>query len=135
MDATAVRIFENETARKWADGLASRDNLWIVREALKAVIYTDCFLDDDRAFEGLAACEVVARLKGNWGLRDESTSTIDAWVEAHPLPVPDDLVKIAADAIDRTLTPESDLYQSWTDLGVFDAWEAALIDLKRRVLE
>ena len=39
------------------------------------------YLDVDAACEGLAACEVVARLKGNWGARNAYTETVDKWVE------------------------------------------------------
>ncbi|MGC1275247.1 MAG: DUF4259 domain-containing protein [Planctomycetaceae bacterium] len=133
MDASGTRIFDNDAAIGWAEGLATRDDLWLVRDALRAVIYTDCFLDVDRASEGLAACEVIARLKGHWGVRDESTAAADRWVEAHPQPVPDELVTMAAEAIDRTLTPESELPLVWKDAGSLDDWQATMADLRRRV--
>ncbi len=133
MDATDVRIFDNERAQAWTNGLASRDDLWLVREALNAVIHTDCFLDIDRAAEGLAACEVVARLKGNSGVCDASTEQVDTWVAAHPQPVPEEVVLMAAEAIDRTLTPESELPLVWKDEGTEEAWRVALEDLRRRV--
>lgn len=133
METTDVRIFDNETAKAWANRLGSRDDLWYVRDALRAVVYTDCFLDVERAAEGLAACEVIARLKGNGGVSDLSTRTVDEWVAANPQPVPDDVVAMAAEAIDRTLTPESELPLVWKDEGTFDAWQSALADLRQRI--
>jgi len=133
MNTSTVRIFDSETAAEWAASLATRDDLWLVRDALRAVIFTDCFLDVDRATEGLAACEVVARLKGNHGPQDDSTAAVDAWVAAHPQPVPEELVTMAEAAIDRTLTPESELPLVWKDAGTSDDWHDVLADLRRRV--
>jgi hypothetical protein len=90
-------------------------------------------LESDPACEALAAAEVIARLKGHWGVRDASTEAVDEWVEAHPGTPPAGLVTLAVAAIDRVLTEPSELLELWSDSADLDKWKAALTDLRARV--
>jgi hypothetical protein len=113
--------------------LAERKDLSLVHETLLTVSSGDCYLDSDPACEALAACEVIARLKGNTGPRDASTETVDAWVAAHPQPVSPDLVRLATAAIDRILGENSELAELWAESDSADEWRTAVEDLRRRV--
>jgi hypothetical protein len=104
-----------------------------VRQALDAVVEVgDEDLDSDEACRALAACEVIARLKGNWGKRDAYTERVDKWVEAHPQTPPPDLVTLALSAIDRIRTEPSELLELWEESSA-EKWQASVDDLRRRV--
>lgn len=133
MGAWAADTFGNDTACDWAYDLEEVDDLSLVSRAFEAVLKEDDeYLDSDIACEGLAACEVIARLKGNWGLRDPYTETIDRWVEAHRIRPPDNLVQTAIAVIDRILAPPSELLELWEEADATE-WRAAVDDLRIRV--
>ena len=133
MGAWGTGTFDNDTAGDWADGLAERKDLSLVHETLLTVASGDCYLDADDASEALAACEVVARLKGDGGPRNAYTEAVDEWVEAHPQPVPLELVALATAAIDRILGENSELAELWAESESAAEWRAAVEDLRRRV--
>jgi len=133
MGAWGTGTFDNDTAGDWAYGLEDRTDLSLVHETLLTVSSGDCYLDADDACEALAACEVVARLKGNTGTRDAYTETVDTWVAAHPQPVPPDLVRLATAAIDRILGENSELAELWAETESAAEWRTAVEDLRRRV--
>lgn len=64
MGAWGAGSFDNDTACDWAEALKRVDNLSLIAGALGRVLDTDHdYLDSDVASKGLAACEVLARLK------------------------------------------------------------------------
>jgi hypothetical protein len=133
MGAWSADTFGNDAACDWASGLEDVHDLRLVRRALDAVLsVSDDYLDSDIACEGLAACEVVARLKGHWGLRNAYTETVDQWVEAHPIKPPENLVRAALAAIARILSPPSELLELWEEADA-EEWRAAVEDLQHRV--
>ena len=86
MGAWGNNTFENDTACDWGYTLEEAADLAPVEAAIAAVLDADGrYIDADAASEALAACEVIARLKGNWGVRDSYTESIDRWVESHPI--------------------------------------------------
>jgi Domain of unknown function (DUF4259) len=133
MGAWDVDTFDNDTACDWTYQLEDVDDLSLVREALASVIdIGDDYLDADLACEALAACEVVARLKGNWGKRNSYTETADAWVESHQQSPPTNLISVAVSVIDRILSPPSELLDLWSESDA-SKWRAAVEDLRSRV--
>ncbi len=130
MGAWGVDTFENDMALDWVLGLEETSDLELVRATLQGVVETGDYLDADPACEALAACEVIAALKGRWGAHDE---TVDQWVEAHPGPPPDALVTLAVAAIDRVLAEPSELLDLWKETADFDAWKASVASLRTRV--
>lgn len=134
MGAWGTDTFENDTACDWAYGLEGTADLTRVRQALTACVEAgDEYLDADVACEALAACEVVARLKGQSGARNAYTEPVDAWVAAHPMTPPPDVVALALKAIDRVHTPPSELLELWDEEGPNAGWHAAINDLRARV--
>ena len=126
--------FDNDTAADWAWTLAEQDDLSLVEAALDAVLAAgDAYLEAPEAEEALAAAEVLARLRGRWGVRNAYTEPVDTWVEAHPLVPPAALVEKAQRAIARVRTPPSELLELWEEAGDdLAAWQAALDDLATR---
>lgn len=135
MGAWAHDTFDNDTACDWAFGLENASDLSYVIQALAQVLETgDDYLDADIAVEGLAACEVVARLKGNWGVRNAYTEPVDNWVNAHPTAIPPHLVEQATAVIDRVLSSPSELLELWEDGNDPKEWHKAVSNLRARVI-
>ena len=91
-------------------------------------------LDADEACAGLAACEVVARLKGHWGVRNPYTETVDTWVARHPIAPTPEVIGLAAVAIQRVLGEPSELRELWEEEDAKE-WLAAVENLRSRVTD
>jgi hypothetical protein len=134
MGAWGVNTFDNDIACDWVYELEDVNDLSLVRETLARVLATSNeYLDSNDACEGLAACEVLARLKGNWGVRDAYTASLDKWVKNHPIQPSNDLVTQALAVIDRVLTAPSELLELWAAGDEIKAWYDAVADLRSRV--
>jgi hypothetical protein len=104
-----------------------------VRETLQKVLNSgDEYLEAPDAEEAMAAAEVIARLKGNFGQRDSYTETTDNWVKEHPQNPPAELVALSTQALDRILRPPSELMELWQESGEFEAWKGSVLDLRNR---
>lgn len=138
MGAWGVRSFDNDTACDWAgDLVGGPDDLSAVERAIaRAGAEAGPYLDARDAEQALAACEVIARLRGNAGYRDSYTEDVDRWVEAHRhlRPTPP-MIDAAAAAIDRILAPVPELAGLWADAGdaIEAEWRADVDNLRRRV--
>ena len=133
MGAWGHRAFDNDAANDWAYGFERVDDLELVEAALRDLEEVgDEYLDQDVACAALAACEVLARLRGNLGYRDAYTRKVDEWVAAHPLTVGPELLDRARTAIDRIDGESSELRQLWEE-GDANAWRAEVADLRARL--
>lgn len=135
MGTWGTGAFENDTAADWAFEMEAAEDLSPVLRAIVDVLQVgDDYLDVDDACCALAACEVVARLKGNWGDRDAYSEPVDQWVEAHSETPRPDLVEGALRAIDRILKPPSELLELWQEVGA-EEWISSVEELRKRVAE
>jgi hypothetical protein len=133
MGAWSIESFGNDTACDWAYDLENTSDLSLVHTAIQKVLDVgDEYLDADAASEVIAAVEVIARLKGNFGLRDSYSETTDDWIAAHPQRPPPDLVALASKALDRVLVKPSELLELWEESDEFEAWKSSVLDLKNR---
>jgi hypothetical protein len=134
MGAWGIDIFENDMACDWVNELEGTSDLSLIESTLDEVLNVGAdYLDADLAQEALAAAETVARLKGNWGIRDSSTETIDKWVEANRLIPPQALIEKALKAIERVLSGPSELLELWSEGEDFTVWEESVKDLSKRL--
>ena len=133
MGAWSKDSFGNDTACDWAYGLDEVPDLSLISETIQKVLEAgNEYLEAPDAEEAIAAVEVIARLKGNFGLRDSYSENTDNWVEAHPQQPPADLVAQASQALDRILSPPSELLELWQESEEFEAWRTSVLDLKNR---
>lgn len=133
MGAWSEETFGNDRACDWVGEFLSDPSLVAVREAVELVCDNDDYLESDEAQDCLAACEVIARLQGKWGVRDSYSEDLDQWIEDNPTAVPEELKDLASAAIDRILGPESELQQLWDEGDGYEAWHAAVEGLRERV--
>lgn len=133
MGAWGVLAFDNDEANDWAYGLDEVTDLSLVRTTLEdAGSSTDGYLEQGVAAEALAACEVIARLRGRPGYTNAYTAKVDRWVALHPRVPPPDLIDLGTSVIDRILGPESELRELWEEAGD-EGWRAAVLDLRARI--
>lgn len=133
MGAWSTESFGNDTANDWAYGLEETSDLSLVRETIRRVLESGKEnLGARDAEKVIAAVEVIARLKCNFGERDAFTEKVDYWVKVNPQTPPTDLVLLASQALDRVLQPSSELFELWEESSEFEKWKASVLDLKRR---
>ncbi|MGP0064958.1 MAG: DUF4259 domain-containing protein [Isosphaeraceae bacterium] len=133
MGAWGVLAFDNDTANDWAYGLDGVDDLGLVESAFDEVAEVGGdYLDSDLACNALAACEVLARLRGRPGYTNAFTEKVDDWVAAHRLVPSAELLARASAAIDRILGDDSELRELWEEVDG-DAWRASVEDLRHRL--
>jgi hypothetical protein len=125
--------FGNDDACDWGADLHSTEDLSLIEDTLDTAINGGDYLDAPMACAAIAAAEVVARLQGRRGVRNAHTKTIDAWIAAHPIPVPSSLAQQAHAALDRILTQPSELLDLWEESDDFDLWKNSLAELKSRI--
>ncbi len=134
MGAWDVKAFNNDGACDWAYGLEEVDDLSLVESAIVEVEKSgNDYLDQEIACNALAACEVLARLKGNHGYKDSYTQIVDQWVATHPIKPLPSLIKRALTVIDRVLGNNSELAEVYDDPAIASAWRDAVADLRVRV--
>ena len=134
MGAWGHDTFDNDAAGDWACELAESDDLSVIEDALDGVLECgDDYLESDEAARALAACDTIARLRGNFGVRNSDTDRVDQWVAAHPKLATDRLLPVAHQVIDRIVGPDSELPDLWKDSDSYDAWQASLDDLRSRL--
>lgn len=133
MGAWAEYTFGNDAACDWVGAFLKNPGLPAANAAIVAVLETDDFLDSDVACDCLAACEVIARWQGKWGIRNSYSAELDQWIVDNPTSVPDDLKAAADAAIERILGEDSELPELWDDGGRNEVWHKAIDDLRERV--
>jgi len=134
MGAWSERIFGNDSAYDFANDLEQCSDLSEIDIALNDVLSVGTeYLDNDVASAGLAACDVIACLKGQWGQQEEYPETICKWIKSHPELSNTAPVEKALAVIDRVLTEPSELKGLWEDGNSYEAWLAAVTELRSRL--
>ena len=133
MGAWSEETFGNDTACDWKGDFLDAPGMAKIAEALYAVLNETHYIEGDIACEALAACEVIARLKGNWGVRDAYSQSLDQWIEQNPQNLPPELIARAEAAIARIMSSDSELPELWDEGGRNEAWHRAVEDLTERV--
>lgn len=130
-----VGSFGNDTAVDWTYRLEKVDDLSYVEAAFDLVLShaSGDEVPADDAASAVAAAEVVARLRGNWGEETPYSETVDKWVRSHALNPPPSLVSQAIAALDRIVTTPSELLELWREGDDAEGWRDAIVELRRRV--
>lgn len=133
MGAWAEDAFGNDTACDWVGDFLENPGLDAVKSAIDCVVESEDYLESDEACEGLVACEVVARLKGNWGEKNGYAEDLDKWVESMSIQPDEELVSAAEKAIYRILGENSELQELWDEDGKNEKWHSEMGNLLVRV--
>ena len=134
MGTWGAGTLDNDTATDWMYGLGEVADLSLIEGTLdRALACGDALLDAADAEEGIAAAEAVARLLGNFGVRNDHTRPMDDWVSWVPEKPPLALLEKAWRFVERVQREPSELLDLWTKSGGADAWSRALADLRLRL--
>jgi hypothetical protein len=134
MGTWAVDAFGNDDALDWSHGLEEIKDDSLIQSTLDAVLDVGSeYLEAPQAANALAAIETIARLQGNGGFHNSYTDDVDQWVKRHRVAVKPGLARQAHMVIQRILAENSELKDLWQESDEFDAWLAAVQELKSRV--
>lgn len=135
MGAWGYGVFDNDTACDWTYELESCRDLSVVDGALEKILSRGPELvDSSDAKEALAAAEVIARLRGHWGVSNSYTETADTWVKRMSRLGPaEELAKKAVLAIDRILAEPSEILEAWSDSRLLEKWRDGILELRARL--
>lgn len=134
MGAWGIGIFDNDGACDLAGLVAEGGGLAALEEALDAVLAAGPeYLEITEGEAGLAAADIVARLKGNPGRSDSYTEEVDAWVARQRAAPSAALIAKARKAIKRILSEPSELLELWQEHDDFDVWKSGTADVLARL--
>ena len=126
--------FGNDTACDWQRGLDNVHDLRLIKDAIRKIHGAGMeYLEAPDAEEAIAAADTIARLKGRFYVKNAYTKSVDDWVAKHNLDLPQEFVDSAIEAVDRILTPPSELLELWEESDEFESWKRHLEDLKTRL--
>jgi len=118
----------------FASAVANGGGVHALDEAIDRVLLSEGnYLEAPDAEEGLAAVDIVARLRGSPGQQTAYTAAIDAWIKNAQAQVPDELVGKAKRAIARILLEPSELLELWTESENFEGWKRAVEAVAQRL--
>ena len=130
MGSWGVGSFENDGACDWVYELEKVKNLGLIEQAIgraNSQEYVDCNIGE----EAVAACEVLAALRGRPGQKlPESLTT---WATQNPHELSANLLEQAQLALRRIDSRDSELQEVWGETGLFKDWQAAIEDLHQRL--
>lgn len=120
--------FGNDEANDWAYGLDDVDDLSLIEAAFDVV--SEGYIESFEGASAIAAAEVLAWLIGRPGERNAYTEKIAVWAEAHPVEVGSAVIERAVSAVQRVLSPDSELVELW---GAQPEWRAAVEGVMERL--
>jgi hypothetical protein len=135
MGAWSHESFGNDDACDFAATVTEADDLLAVDAILDVVMQVGGgYLEAPKASQAIAAAEVIARLQGNWGLRDAYSADLDAWVKRTKIVPTKELALKAKGVVRRIVTEPSELLELWQEGDEGEKWIGAVRDLERRVI-
>ena len=131
MGAWDATSFGNDTANDWVYDLEECEDLSHIEATLQKVIDVGSnYIEARDAEEAIAAAEVIAWLRGRPTPMNAYTAKVAAWVAAHPINPPTELIQKTLRALDRIRSDASELLELWE--GNSD-WNESVSNLRVRL--
>ncbi|MGI8809476.1 MAG: DUF4259 domain-containing protein [Acidimicrobiales bacterium] len=132
MGAWGTGTFDNDDAADWAYELDESADLAPARQALAATMDSDGYLEIPEGACAVAAANVVAAsFDGNLkGLPE----VVAEWVDRHPDIASRSDARLAADALGRVMSEESELRNLWDDAPEGPEWAEGIEKLRHRLV-
>jgi Domain of unknown function (DUF4259) len=128
--------FGNDDAADWAWQFEEADGLQLIEETLDGVFEeesSDDFIESSTGCEAVAACEVIARMKGFGTPPTVYSEAADKWAAAHPIKPSEEMLAKADAALDLVMSEKSELCECWKESEFFEEWKTNVADLKKRL--
>lgn len=130
-----IGFFDNDMACDWENGIKENQELSYIKDAFIPVLENkEESLDIDKANRSLAAAESLARLLGYGAEQNSYTKHIDKWAQGFDKSVPESLILLAVDSLEKVVGIDSEIGQYWKIRGEFDNWKKSITELKERLL-
>jgi Domain of unknown function (DUF4259) len=134
MGAWSHESFGNDDACDWAYGLEEVDDFGLIESTLDAVLAAGSeYLEASEASQAIAAAEAIARLQGNFGIKDSYSETVDIWIGKVKLTPTPQLIAKTRQALDRIVAEPSELLELWQESDEGDSWLTAVSELRARI--
>jgi Domain of unknown function (DUF4259) len=134
MGAWGTGPFDNDDANDFAEEVGAKDDLVAVEGALDKVLASGGdFLQAPEASKAVAAAEILTLLAERPSEETEYPDQIEEWAAESEHVPSDALLAKAVRALDRILTPPSELLALWSEGEDLAEWKASLEDAKRRL--
>ena len=133
MGAWGEGVYDNDDAADWTAELRE-DGLNAIASALDAVVDSE-YVESPEGARGVAAADVVARLRSGGGEETAYSAAAIEWVRANPQSPSSAFVAGALLVIDRVRSADdSELAELWAENPAgLQAWRATLLDVERRL--
>ena len=135
MGAWDIGPFDNDESMDWLAELADTDDTdaALLESTLRAVVdLRDPYLEALEAWNGLAAAEMVAALRGHTVKELEFPEEASVWVEEHRGLDVSELVPLALTVVER-VKADSELKELWEASPNTANWLTTLDDLSARL--
>lgn len=135
MGAWDTGSFGNDDAADWAWQFDEMEGLQLIDDTLEKVRdeSSNGYIEAPTGSEAIAACEVIARLKGFGSPPTAYSEAADKWVAAHPNKPSLEILAKANSALDLITSDNSELRELWEDSESYSEWEASIADLRKRM--
>ena len=135
MGTWGAGTLDNDTAVDWMYGLGEVSDFSLVEGTLdRALECGDQMLAVPEAEEGIAAAEVVARLLGNPGVRNDYTRPMDDWISYMTERPSPELIEKARRVVARVREQPSALLTLWSSTPDGEVWLRAVARLAERLM-
>jgi hypothetical protein len=126
--------FENDAALDWTHTLERQSDLTYIEATLDRVLGIGAgYLEATDAQEAIAAAEVVARLQGQFGVRDAYTRIIDEWVNRAAVKPSPRLAQKAKHVLTRIQQQPSELLEVWSENVNAEGWKHSVSALASHI--
>ncbi len=135
MGAWGSGIYENDDALELLEEVTGGGGLESVEAALGRVLEIgEDYLEAPEGSQGLAAADVVSRLRGRNVPADSGVAELELWLEDVDFFVGKATVEQARAAVARVMRKPSELMEVWAESGSLDeAWARAVALVARRL--
>ena len=136
MGAWGSGVYENDEALELVEEVCGGGGVESLAEALERVLATgDDYLEAPEASQGLAAADIVSRLRGRNVPAETGVAELDEWLDEVDFFVGTSTVEQARAAVARVLRKPSEMMELWAEFGSLDVEWARGVELVARRLE
>ncbi len=136
MGAWGVQPLEDDTGADFGYDIEKSKDLSPMTELFDRVERIDREEDTIYSWDAdmvLAACDILARIRGKPGYHNSYTEELDTWVAKHQPALPQELLDRAIRLFDRVVRDGSETRKLWQGTESEQDWLDAMLDLRKRL--
>lgn len=130
MGAWGTGILENDSALDFLGELENYTTLTFVKKKLQTLLNQD-EIEAFEAEEALAGIEIIKAMI----IKESESDTILEWIDIYTKKVPEDLISLADQIIDKIVQEESEISELWKESELYEEWKSNVYTLKSQLHE